>query len=49
MRLMARDVEIAHAEREVDRVEILEGAWERNEVGDQKQDGQQAELLPHVT
>ena len=40
MRLMQRDVEVADAEGEIDRVEILERAGQINEMRDEKENQQ---------
>ena len=39
--MMVRDVEVLHAEREVDRVEIFEGGRERRKVGREKHGSQE--------
>jgi hypothetical protein len=36
MRLMARDVEVADAEREVDRIDVVERARQRREMRDEE-------------
>ncbi len=42
MGLMARNVEVANAEREVDRIEILERGREINEMRDQRENRERA-------
>ena len=45
---MKRDVEIAHAQCEVDGVEIVECDWERREVREEEDGGERRERLSHV-